>query len=87
MEVINGLIARFPILKAKDKEKSLEDLGRVDLLNHIKETHIRLNAMRSAFECETNFDLIDVYILEIDALERQYSFLIKQAKARHVAAF
>lgn len=87
MEAISSLIARIPTLKAKEKGKSAEELGKLDLMSRIKETHIRLNAMRSAFECETNFDLIDIYILEIDALERQYSYLIKQAKAQHVVAF
>ncbi len=85
MEGIVNLINRLPMLKFK--EKVVIDTKKIELMQHIKETHTRLKAMRSAFECETNFDLIEVYILEIDALERKYSYLIKQAKNQHIAAF
>lgn len=85
MEGIVQLINRLPMIKVK--EKVVIDTKKTDLMEHIKETQTRLNAMRSAFECETNFDLIEVYILEIDALERQYSYLIKEAKQMHIAAF
>lgn len=79
-----GFINRLPVLKLKEKE--VVDTGAVDLLKRIKETDTRLRAMRSAFECEVDFELIDIYILEIDALERQYSYLLRQAKAEHVVA-
>ncbi|MFZ2537425.1 MAG: DUF2508 family protein [Oscillospiraceae bacterium] len=85
MEGIVNLISRLPMLKAK--EKIVIDTKKIDLIQHIKETNTRLRAMRSAFECETNFDLIEVYILEIDSLERKYSYLIRQAKTQHIAAF
>lgn len=85
MEGIIHFISQLPMIKAKEKQ-AIDD-KKTDLLEHLKETHTRLSAMRCAFECETNFDLIDIYILEIDALERQYSYLLRQAKQAHIAAF
>lgn len=89
MEGIVNLLNRFPIakFKSKTKENEIKNDKNMDLIEHIRETHTRLNAMKSAFDCETNNDLIEAYIYEIDSLERQYSYLIKKAKAEHVTAF
>ena len=89
MDGILPLISRLTVPKFnfKPKAKVVVDTAKLDLLAHIKETQIRLTALRSAFENEVNFDLIDIYILEIDALERQFSYLLKQAKIQCISAF
>lgn len=60
---------------------------REDLLEQLRETSRQLGAVRSCFESETNFDMIDSYIMQLDALEKRYSYLLKQARKEHIAAF
>jgi len=87
MEGIAGLLNRIPLLKARTAVRNEEVVEREELLYEIKETTGRIAAIRSCFDLETNFDLIDSYIMEMDALEKRYAYLIKKAKIRHIAAF
>lgn len=70
-------------LLAKEQTKKAED---DDLLLRVAEIQKRLAAMQSAFECEKDFDAIEVYIYEITALELQYASLIKLAKRQNIKA-
>lgn len=60
---------------------------REDLLKQIKDVKIRLAAIQSCFDLETDFDMISCYISEMDALEKRYGFLIKKAKEERICAF
>lgn len=84
MEGILQFISRSAV---KPKETVTENPIKEDLLNQIKEVKLQMGAVRCCFDLETNFDLIDSYIMEMDSLERRYAYLIKQAKQQGIAAF
>ncbi|MDF2586318.1 MAG: hypothetical protein K0S41_159 [Anaerocolumna sp.] len=50
------------------------------LLNEIKKTKIALESAYSNFENVIDPDLIDCYIYEVNAVQKRYKFLLKQAK-------
>lgn len=86
MEGIINSIMRITI-RSKVKEKAIPKPADDGLLEQIRDTKVKMGAIRCCFDLETNFDMIDSYILELDALEKRYSFLIKQAKLNGVVAF
>ncbi len=50
------------------------------LLNDIKKTKLALDSAYSNFENVIDPDLIDCYIYEVNAIQKRYKFLLKQAK-------
>jgi hypothetical protein len=50
------------------------------LLNEIKKTKLALESANSNFENVIDPDLIDCYIYEVNAVQKRYKFLLKQAK-------
>ncbi len=50
------------------------------LLNEIKKTKLALESAYSNFENVIDPDLIDCYIYEVNAVQKRYKFLLKQAK-------
>lgn len=72
---------------AKKAEAELTEQKREDILNQIKDVKIKLSAIRSCFDLETDFDMIECYISEMDALEKRYAFLLKKAKQERITAY
>lgn len=94
MEGTEGILSRvttpFGLWRTKGStqtEESERAATRAEILTALQETAQRLAAIRSCFDCETDFDMIDSYILELDALEKRYSYLIKRAKQEQIRAF
>ncbi len=50
------------------------------LLSEIKKTKLALESAYSNFENVIDPDLIDCYIYEVNAIQKRYKFLLKQAK-------
>lgn len=79
--VANKFLSSFrvnnPFMK---KEKSALEVEREELLMRLDETKRELEAVRSEYENQTDFEIIDVYISQLDALETRYSYLFKEAK-------
>jgi len=50
------------------------------LLNEIKKTKLALESAYSNFENVIDPDLIDCCIYEVNAVQKRYKFLLKQAK-------
>ena len=46
----------------------------------IRETQRQISAVRSRFDMQSDADLIEASIYELDALQARYRFLIKQAR-------
>ena len=46
----------------------------------IRETQKQIRAVRSRFDMQSDSDLIEASIYELDALQARYRFLIKQAR-------
>lgn len=51
-----------------------------ELLKDINETKLALESAYSNFENVIDPDLIDCYIYEVNAVQKRYKFLLKQAK-------
>ena len=85
MENIATLISHIPFIKAK--EESTKTPNRETILTQLRETGRQLEAVRSRFDLETDFDLIDSYILEMDSLEKRYAYWLKRARAEQINAF
>lgn len=51
-----------------------------ELLKDINETKLALESAYSNFENVVDPDLIDCYIYEVNAVQKRYKFLLKQAK-------
>ncbi|MGN6711345.1 Protein of unknown function [Anaerocolumna jejuensis DSM 15929] len=62
-------------LFAKRKRQDYEAL-----LNEIQMTKLALESAYSNFENVVDPDLIDCYIYEVNAVQKRYKFLLKQAK-------
>ena len=50
------------------------------LLNEINKTKLALESANSNFENVIDPDLIDCYIFEVNAVQKRYKFLLRQAK-------
>ncbi len=88
MEGILSRITRVALgAQIQKKETTAAEERRLQLLEQIRETGKEMAAVRSRFDLETNFDLIDAYILEMESLEKRYGYLIKEAKQAKIAAF
>lgn len=85
MEAIVRLISHIPQIKIR--KANIQSAEREDILKQLRETKKQLDAVRSCFDLETNFDLIDSYIMEMDSLEKRYSYWLKEAKNARIAAF
>ncbi len=85
MEGILQQVEKLPFIKTREKEQINPVHQR--LMDELQETHRLLENARQRFDLETNFDLIEVAILEVDALERKYSYLLKEAKKERLRAF
>lgn len=48
----------------------------------IRETQRQISAVRSRFDMQSDADLIEASIYELDALQARYRFLIKQARTK-----
>lgn len=87
MEGITAILSRLPIVRQREKEMANAVQSRAELLKALRETSREINAVQSCFDHETNFDMIESYIMQMDSLEKRYSYLIKKAKREHIAAF
>lgn len=93
MEGILRQIRRLPFGKLLIKEsaaeitRAKEEKKRAAFFAELEEVREQIRAVQSAFDAETDFDLIDTYTLELCALEQRYSYLIKRAKKEHITAF
>lgn len=54
------------------------------LINEINKTKLALESAYSNFENVIDPDLIDCYIYEVNAVQKRYKFLLKQAKENEV---
>lgn len=84
---MEGILNIFSKATFKAKANEEENKQSKDILDRIRDTKLEMGAIRCCFDLETNFDLIDAYILQLDALEKRYSYLIKQAKQAGIVAF
>jgi hypothetical protein len=50
------------------------------IVDEIKKTKLALESAYSNFENVVDPDLIDCYIYEVNAVQKRYKFLLKQAK-------
>lgn len=100
MEGTGGILSRFGErgrehsllsgLRTRAKEHAAAEqatAARTELLQELREMSRQLAAARSRFNCETDFDMIDADILELEALEKRYSCLLKRAKQEQIRAF
>lgn len=60
------------------KKKSLPEQDT--LMAEIKQTKLALETAYSNFENSIDPDLIDSYIYEVNAVQKRYKFLLRQAK-------
>ena len=88
MEGIAELLSHLsPALAQRRVETAAREASRAELMESLRETSRRLSAVRSCFDNEINDDLMDSYILELDALERRYGYLLKKAKREKINNF
>lgn len=62
------------------KQKTPLELRHELLQEEIKKTKLALDSAYSNFENVIDPDLIDCYIYEVNAFQRRYVFLLKQAE-------
>lgn len=63
------------------KHNKKVDLTEDSLLREIQRTKMALETAYSNFENSLDPDLIDSYIYEVNAVQKRYKFLLKQAKS------
>lgn len=83
---IKSLHERYERSKAAKKLKLEATSAKDDLISQMNDTKKKMQAIQSCFDLETNFDMIDVYIMELSSLEKRYDFLIKEAKRKNITA-
>lgn len=82
---MEGIRNRITTLTA-GKQKTQVQTGDAELIELIRQTGREIEAVRSRFDLETDFDLIDSFVMELNSLEKRYDFLIKEAKRERVRA-
>lgn len=83
---IKSLHERYERSKAAKILKLEATSAKDDLISQMNDTKKKMQAIQSCFDLETNFDMIDVYIMELSSLEKRYDFLIKEAKRKNITA-
>ena len=63
------------------KRKSMKELRKEQLLEDIRKTKLALDTAHSNFDNAVDPDLIDCCIYELNATQKRYAFLLKQADA------
>lgn len=86
---MEGILNLFSKISIKPLVKEKEEVNPIkqDILSQIEDIKLKIGAIRCCFDLETNFDLIESYIMELSSLESRYDFLIKQAKQNNIVAF
>ncbi len=79
---MEGIIGRA-LPRASARKEQAQD-GSEELLALIRQTGRELETVRSRFELETDFEMVEAHILELNSLEKRYDCLIREAKKRHV---
>ncbi len=77
MKLSDKVIDRFTLLRDRFHAKPEPN----QLLVEMQSVKAQLDQARSSFELQTNLDLIESNIYEIESLEVRYNYLIKQARA------
>lgn len=87
MEAILNIVSKADEIKQQIKSKFLSKQKEQETVNEkeqiissLKETEQEIKNARSKFDMQTDFELIDISILELNALEKKYSYLLKEAK-------
>jgi len=80
---MEGIIGRALPRTTARKEQAQD--GSEELLALIRQTGRELETVRSRFELETDFEMVEAFILELNSLEKRYDCLIREAKKRHIA--
>lgn len=62
-------------------KKNKRDQQKDTLIEEINKTKIALESAYSNFENVIDPDLIDCYIFELNAVQKRYKFLLREAKA------
>lgn len=62
------------------KHKTLKKLHEDQLLEDIRKTKLALDTAHSNFNNALDPDLIDCCIYELNAMQKRYAFLLKQAE-------
>lgn len=70
-------VRKFPLRK---QELSPEQQERQALLEGLNRTKILINQAYSCFNRESDPDLIESYVFEINALQSRYSYLLKRVR-------
>lgn len=78
MEGILNLFFKGNLRAAEKGREETESQKREDILEQIKDVKIRLCAVKSCYDLETDFDMISCYISEMEALEKRYDYLLKR---------
>lgn len=65
-----------------DKNKPTQNNSLREITTEINQLRLQISVVQSHFDVQTNFDLIDSNIHELDSLEKRYTYLIKEAKRR-----
>lgn len=76
--------------KQQKEERQIAAQGlreRNELVSELAALLDRITVIENSFNLDTESDLIEADIYELESLRRRYSHLIKQAKARQIAAF
>lgn len=74
--------ARTFLLRRKDSPEQQE---RQELLDGLDRTKVLINQAYSCFNRESDPDLIESYVFEINALQSRYSYLLRRVRELEVA--
>ena len=67
------------------KRKSMNELQQEQLLEDIRKTKLALDTAHSNFDNALDPDLIDCCIYELNAVQKRYAFLLKQAEQTNLS--
>lgn len=70
--------SRTPLLRKK--ADSLQQQERRELLEGLDRTKVLIHQAYSCFNRESDPDLIESYVFEINALQSRYSYLLKRVR-------
>lgn len=70
----------------RKKEDAAVCLERQELLDGLDQTKLLIRQAYACFNRESDPDLIESYVFEINALQRRYSYLLKRVRELEQAA-
>lgn len=74
---------RMGKISPEEQEKTIQYLQKQELKKQIQDLLTEINVVQDHLDCETDFDLIEAHIWELNSLEARYKNALQKFKSAY----